>query len=273
MLQIAVNGPDLFIKFQQMCEKLGKPTQLSFFPFRSTKVGTPMMGFRQVRHGSELIKQKYTSGENYKLLQFPPKDAFRDVDEFIIAISYGEDYEWNFVRNQYTLLETGKHKIQLVMVGDNITLGKITLDPELSVEDLQLNQHATMKLMIEPPSHLTNYDKKVRCKAILHEDIIQIGSRNELTVLIVNKAAQKFDDMASVFPAVDGDVLDCQISADFSANHISRQEAALMTMRRDNRFNQLFLNQDACVGPTTDPSDFSGKSQKVQKAVMDDVIR
>ena len=270
-LKVILNGPDRRTAFVNLVEALKTPAKTSLFPFRS-KIGKARVMFGDLFHPEELEKFKYLDGTEYRVLQFPAKNSFRDIEEYIIYQANGIEYEYQYNRLLHSAIENAEHQTSFIIITKDIVLAKVKLSGDIEIQDLVLNKHTTFEINFDPVG-VPYMEERQKCRAIPHNDLLHIGDRDDLILLVINKSASNFDDMASVYPDISPQAFPARIRVSQSSNHISRKLAALMNMRKSTRWNQLLLNEHACVGNVSDPSRFSRISDNKKEEVMESVLR
>ena len=245
---------------------------VSLWPYRTSREKSPQISFGLIKNAAETRDTLNSKQQIYTPATFPKKIAYRDIDEYKIHQAYGEYQEWDYQRSQYESLKDHTHKVQFVVMSKEIVLVRLWLNSKVNLDDFQPSEHVTFSLSWAPEGIPTK-DKVQKCKAIITDDIAKITSAGSLTLLVVDKFAPKFNHMASFYPALDGPIFEqCDVQAIYDKDQITKQLYAIDQMSTHTQWNQLFLTQDACIGPITDPTKLSPKSSDEKAAIMNDLI-
>lgn len=241
-------------ELMKIIHSLGQPGHMPFSPFRSKKTGHPVIQYGLIRGIDDLAKRKYdNSDDQYDFAMYPAKDTFRDINEYVIHHAYGEYQEWVYQRSLFENWKQGEHECSFVILQNDVVLVKINVNG-VKLDKLHTTNHVTFQVFFTPAG-IENIQGIQQVKAVVQEDVFHIAGPNQLVLLVVNKTAKHFKGISSVYPAQNGPTFSCTVSAEFDDSHISLQLDALSKMvSSQTRWNQLFVNEDACIKPRENPS-------------------
>ncbi|KAK5061142.1 hypothetical protein LTR84_007684 [Exophiala bonariae] len=270
VIEIKFSFPDAGKRDQlkEIIYSLGKAGHMPFNPFRSEKTGIPLVQYGMIRPVDELAKCKYNnSDQEYDFAMYTAKNTFSNINEYVIQHACGEYQEWTYQRSVFENWRDGKHDCSFVALQGDIMLVKVKVNG-VKLDKLPLTNNVTLQIMFTPEG-ISHVEGMQKVKAAIKEDVLHLAGPDEIALLVVNKTAEHFRGMCSVFPKQDGPTFTCTISAELDDSHIKWQlhASSEMTSKR-TIWNQLFVNEDACIEPFNDPSEAFKEFSDVEKAMI-----
>jgi hypothetical protein len=263
---------------QALLSSLGRnagPQSQSFYPYRPTKSGRPLIVFNSIKPVNELMVMDPSTNEEKpaRLLTYPAQDSFRDVNEYVVHQAYGEYQEWEYQRYMFEGIRGKTHKVSFVAIQHDVVVAKLKLEG-LNIGDVHTSNHVTFRIDFLPVD-IPHVDGRQTCKAIVMDDSLHLARPGKMTLLVVNKTTTKLPDMFSRYPDSNGPQFECFVEAIFETDHITNYLAALHMLNETigQPWSRLFVNADACAAPETNPSDaFTMKTPAEKQSILSNIL-